>query len=176
MKSTVLHIVTALVLAVILFTGFASGDVLNKWRESYTNTAGNTYYILRQGRSAFTDTLFTDNFDTVTVKRDWNSEGISIAFIVDSAGFTAATDTFAAFFRPVFNDTWFGATAGSDWIPLLIRSATGDSTYVLDWEPGAQYWVEDFIPIYAPFLQFLFQTGSADTAILNGVIEQIKVR
>ncbi len=180
MKSTIQYIVTALVLAVILFAGFATADMANKWREIYTNSSGVDYYMLRYNRSFFSDTLVGATYDTVTVRMSQkkNVSGYSFGFVVDSAAFTLLADTVMIWSRPVFNDNWFGSAAGSAWIPILIRSADGDSTYVLDPEPGAQYWVEDFAPVYtSDFQQFLIYCGSEaeDSVIFSGEIQQIKV-
>ncbi|MCK9569423.1 hypothetical protein M0R72_10835 [Candidatus Pacearchaeota archaeon] len=172
MKTALLHILTAALLAVILF-GVASADPINKWRQPYVDINGTTYYVVRDGRAMVVDTCFGLGLDTVTVHRARGCEGISIGFVCDSLG--GATDSIAVFYRPIFLDSWSAVAVGSSWIALPIRSAADTTAYLLDWTPGAEYWIEPFSPVYAPLLQFAFQGGLTDTFQVTGVIEQIKI-
>lgn len=177
MKTKTRYILTAVLLAVVLFAGIAQADRNNKYRRSYTDLNGNTYYALSVNRASCRDTLFGLTYDTVTVVKAENSEGLVVFIIPDSNASVAATDSIAAFYRPIPEDTFLTAAQGSKVYPLPIRNATGDTSLVVDWTPDALYWVEKhFIPMYGKFQQFLIQGSAGDTIPVTIVVEQVKTK
>lgn len=173
MRKTFFNIMTAALLAVILLTGFVLADGLNKYRTTYTDIDGNDYYAFRDGRYWGVDTLYGLAPDTITIRKKETCKGYNFAFKLDSTAYTAATDSFRVFVRPVFIDTEVSAANGSALIPLLLRSSTGDSAYLTDWESGSWYWIEDYTPPYSKLCQLILYGSAEDTIPVKYVIEQI---
>lgn len=177
MKRLIL-IFAAVFVGVFLLAGIASADrAANPYRERYRGYGGATYYALRDGRTWCIDTLNGLTPDTVTVRKLGDSRGFNVFLYPDtiSAAKTPATDSLAAYYRPIGIDSKTSVASGSALVPLLIRKGTGDSAYVVDWTPGAQYWVEDFTPEYAPVQQFIFYGSAGDTIPVTIVIEPIVI-
>jgi len=127
-------------------------------------TGGTTYHIVLPG-VLVTDTLKGLTALTLTYEAIPEATFFTIAIVPDSIGATKtpATDSLTCGYRGIPRLNQANTTVGSARYPMLWRTSTGDTATVLNWTPGALYFVSEVVLDKSPYHQFTFTGSAGDT-------------